>query len=282
MIQTFEYQNQAPVGLTVSLKDAPEKPADPAETLRYLNEIGRYTKQIQTLISNRDQWYVFDESTGVFSWEKSLARLCALLKPSIDEATTQQIQEIIERCFNQQALLKTSATSFAEALLAIDDHFVLWSEGDLIWQNRKLQLTGLNQMPIEKRLIEKEKTQALQSIISEIQSRAVQENEQAPPDKITIVIIDDKNKNLQLDPQLQTWIGEQKNLAVKTFLIDLNDPAKNCLACLNFLQNLSQEQKIYLIVDMDGVLLNTKNVLREKAAPMIARFLAKRNLKLQA
>ena len=282
MIQTFEYQNQAPVGLTVSLKDAPEKPADPAETLRYLNENGRYTQQIQTLISDRDQWYVFDESTEVFSWEKSVAQLCALLEPSINEATTQQIQEIIERCFNQQALLKTGATSFAEALLAIDDHFVLWSEGDLIWQNRKFELTGLNQMPIEKRLIEKEKTQALQSIISEIQSRAVQENEQAPPEKITIVIIDDKNKNLQLDPQLKTWIAEQKNLTVQTFLIDLNDPAKNCLACLNFLQNLSQEQKIYLIVDMDGVLLNTKNVLREKAAPMIARFLAKRNLKLQA
>lgn len=282
MIQTFEYQNQAPVGLTVSLKDAPEKPADPAETLRYLNEIGRYTKQIQTLISDRDQWYVFDESTGVFSWEKSVAQLCALLKPSIDEATIQQIQQIIEHCFNQQALIKTGATSFAEALLAIDAHFVLWSEGDLIWQNRKFELTGLNQMPIEKRLIEREKTQALQSIISEIQSRAVQENEQAPPEKITIVIIDDKNKNLQLDPQLKSWITEQKILAVKTFLIDLNDPAKNCLACLNFLQNLSQEQKIYLIVDMDGVLLNTKNVLREKAAPMIARFLAKRNLKLQA
>lgn len=254
-----------------------EKTSNAQEIIAYLNKISSLTKKIQAFMADKKSWYVFNQDTQVFSWPDSVARLSALIEPEIDENTIQQIQQIIEACFDQQAQLRSQKNAFVKALLEIDAQLILWSEGDPTWQNTKAEKTGLASLINRRFFAESEKTKILPDLIKMLVDETTQrpehsDNENKP--RVTqVVIIDDKAKNLICDETLVVQ-AKAAEFDLLTFQIDLNDPSKNCQACLEYLQRLPGE--IRLIVDMDGVLIDTNTVLREKAALAVARFLTKR------
>lgn len=151
-----------------------------------------------------------------------------------------------------------------DCLLKIDPTTTLWSEGDLEWQKIKATKTGLpDRSGLRPELIAKEKTVVLKDIIL---SFAGQFGE-----KVCVVVIDDKEKNLAHAISLQDELAEH-GILIKTFQINLGDIEANPVACLEFISTI-EEKNIRIVVDMDGVLVDTDRVLSQMVPPKLAETL---------
>lgn len=207
-------------------------------------------EQIKIIIESK-KWYAFTES-GEFEWGKSVELLAAFISRMISHIEPQQIQKVIEDSFDEEALSKAGSEYFIDCLLQIDPNLIIWSEGDPVWQQFKASKTGLlNRSGLKTQFISKSKT----DILLEMLMSFVNKNEE----KICVVIIDDKEKNFLHVASLQDQVANS-GIEIKTFHLNLLDIEANPTACLKFLFEI-KKSNIRLIVDMDGVLVNTNLVL---------------------
>ena len=220
------------------------------------------TEQIRQIIKSKN-WYSLTES-GRFLWQRSVELMAEMISLEISPVSPEIIKEIIESSFGPESLSKAGDECFVDSLLRIDPATILWSEGDLEWQKTKATKTGLLDRPgLIPQLIAKEKTAALKDIVL---SLAGQMGEQ-----VCVVVIDDKEKNLAHAMSLQDQFAEH-GILIKTFQLKLSDVGANPAACLAFIEAI-QEKNIRIVVDMDGVLVDTDSVLSQAVPPKLAKVL---------
>lgn len=114
-------------------------------------------------------------------------------------------------------------------------------------------------------LIDKDKTVKLKDLIMSL----VDGN----GERVYALIIDDKAKNLDHAMNLQEQVRVY-NISVETFQLNLRDIETNPNACLAFIAQM-REKKIRIIVDMDGVIVDTNRVLAETVSQKLAEILRK-------
>ena len=88
-----------------------------------------------------------------------------------------------------------------------------------------------------------------------------------------VIVVDDKEENLIHALGLQEQILDNR-ITIGVYHFNLQDAQTNPEACLAFLSELT-EKNVRLIVDMDGVLINTDYVLSEIVSKKLALLLAK-------
>lgn len=218
-------------------------------------------EQIKQIIKSKN-WYALTESNR-FIWEKSVALMSEMISKEIKPIESQQLQEIIEDSFDEEALSKAGSEYFIDCLLKIDPNLILWSEGDPAWQELKAQKTGLLNRPnLKTEFLSKEKTSKLKNLILTLTS----ENNE----KVCVVIIDDKAKNLNYATNLQEQLARD-DITIRTFQLNLQNIENNPATCLAFINSIPG--KIRLIVDMDGVIVDTNRVLIEIVSKKLAATL---------
>lgn len=221
----------------------------------------QFLEQIKQIIKSKN-WYALTESNR-FIWEKSVALMAEMISKEIKPIEPQQLQEIIEDSFNEETLSKAGSEYFIDCLLKIDPNLILWSEGDPAWQELKAQKTGLLNRPnLRTEFLSKEKTSKLKDLILNL---TAENNE-----KICVVIIDDKAKNLNYAINLQEKVADN-HITIRTFQLSLKDIENNPTACLALINSIPE--KIRLIVDMDGVIIDTNKVLVEIVSQKLAKAL---------
>jgi len=225
--------------------------------------------QIKHLIKSKD-WYSLTESSR-FVWAESVRLMAEMIGQEIGPIEPEEIQQIIEDSFTPDALSMVGSEYFIDLLLEIDPELVLWSEGDLSWQAVKASKTGLtDRQGIRVELLAKNKGNKLKDIILSL----VDESEE----EVCVVVIDDKEENLNSASGLRDQVLDS-GITIKTYPLDLGDVQANPEACMIFLSEM-KEKNIRLVVDMDGVLVNTDHVLSELVAQELALLLAKKKTSL--
>ncbi|GEM_PF-3098450 len=219
-------------------------------------------EQIRQIIKSKN-WYSLTES-GRFLWQRSVELMAEMIESEIGPVSPEQIREIIESSFGPDFLSRAGDEFFIDCLLKIDPDTTLWSEGDLEWQKIKATKTGLlDRSGLRPELIAKEKTAALKDIILSLVDQF--------GEKVCVIVIDDKEKNLAHAISLQDELAEH-GILIKTFQINLTDVKSNPAACLKFISTI-QEKNIRVVVDMDGVLVDTDRVLSQVVPPKLAETL---------
>ena len=222
------------------------------------------TEQIRHIIKSKD-WYSLTESSG-FVWEESIVLMAEMISQEIRQVESEQIKQIIESSFTSDSLSLVDSEYFVDSLLEIDSELVLWSEGDISWQASKASRTGLTtRKSIRLELIGKDKTSELKDIILSLADET--------GEKVHVVVIDDKEKNLAHALSLQDQVLDS-GITISTYHFNLQDIQAGPANCLSFLSEI-KEKNIRLIVDMDGVLINTDLVLLELVVPKIVLLLQK-------
>jgi len=203
-------------------------------------------------------------------WEESIVLMAEMISQEIRQVESEQIQQIIENSFTPDALSLVGSKYFIDSLLEVDPELVLWSEGDISWQASKASRTGLTtRQSIRLELIGKNKTSELKDIILSLADES--------GEKVHVVVIDDKEKNLAHASSLQDQVLDS-GIIISIYHLNLNDVQADPANCLAFLSEI-KEKNIRLIVDMDGVLINTDRVLLELVAPKIVLLLQKLSVK---
>lgn len=219
-------------------------------------------EQIKQIIKSKN-WYALTESNR-FVWEKSVELMAGMVSKEISHIEPQQIKEIIENSFDAEALSKVGSEYFIDCLLKIDPNLTIWSEGDPDWQQLKANKTGLlNRSNLKTEFINKDKTTKLKDLILSLTNES--------EDKICILIIDDKVKNLNCAINLQEQIADEDAI-IRTFQLNLQNTETNPTACLAFIATIP-EKNIRIIVDMDGVLVDTNRILAETVSQKLAKIL---------
>jgi len=219
-------------------------------------------EQVKQIIKSKN-WYALTEN-NVFTWEKSVELMAEMLSKEIKHIEPQQIKDIIADSFDEEALSKVDHEYFVDCLLKIDPNLIMWSEGDLDWQQLKANKTGLlNRSGLKTEFINKDKTIKLKDLILSLTNGSVE--------KVCVLIIDDKVKNLNCATNLQEKMVNN-NVVIRTFQLSLQNIEANPNACLAFMA-LIPEKKIRIIADMDGVLVDTNRILAEIVAQKLAKIL---------
>lgn len=237
-----------------------------------MNEVldqSQLIEQVKYIINSKD-WYSHTES-GSFKWEESVELMAETIKREIGlPINLNKIRYAIESSFDSECLIKAQLKPFVDYLLEIDSELVLWSVGDINWQEVKARKTGLlDRVGINFKFFNKNKIVGLKDIVLSLGSNS------SPP--ICVVIIDDKSENLSSTIKLQNLFSAD-NLLIKTYHLDLKDDQADPAACIDFLHNLQdkclvRDEEIKLIVDMDGVLIDTNRILLEAVAPKIVQMI---------
>lgn len=221
-------------------------------------------EQIKQIIKSKN-WYALTESNR-FVWENSVALMAEIIGKEIGQIQPQQLKEIIEDSFDEEALSRAGSEYFIDCLLKIDPKLVLWSEGDPAWQKQKAKKTGLiNRPKLRTEFISKDKTVQLKDLIISLVD--------GEGKRVCALIIDDKIKNLEHATNLQEQVRPY-NISVETFQLNLRDIEANPSACLAFIAQI-KEKNIRIIVDMDGVIVDTNRVLAETVSQKLAKIFKK-------
>lgn len=219
-------------------------------------------EQIKQIIKSKN-WYALTESNR-FVWENSVALMAKMISKEVGQIQPQQLREIIENSFDEEALSKAGSEYFIDCLLKIDPKLILWSEGDPAWQELKAKKTGLTNRPkIRTEFINKDKTVKLKDLITSLVD--------GEGERVCALIIDDKTKNLQCAVNLREQM-KVYNILIETFQLNLQDIESNPNACLAFIAQM-REKNIRIIVDMDGVIVDTNRVLAETVSQKLAEIL---------
>ncbi|MBU0578521.1 hypothetical protein KKE34_00840 [Patescibacteria group bacterium] len=230
-----------------------------------MNELldqAQLVEQIEHLIKSKN-WYSLTESSR-FIWEGSVRLMATMIAQEIGYISPEQIQQIIGNSFTPDALSLANSEYFVDCLLEIDPELILWSEGDIAWQKLKALRTGLvNGRSIRTEFFAKNKIDRLKDIILSLASKSGKE--------VNVVVIDDKKKNLTHALSLQDQVSAS-GIIISTYHLSLQDSLTGPAACLSFLSEMTGKN-IRLIVDMDGVLINTDLVLSEIVSQKLAQAL---------
>jgi len=219
-------------------------------------------EQVKQIIKSKN-WYALTESNR-FVWEKSVELMARMISKEVRHIEPQQIREVIENSFDAEALAKVGSEYFIDCLLKIDPQLILWSEGDPAWQELKANKTGLTNRPnLRTEFISKDKTVKLKDLIISLVD--------SDGEKVCALIIDDKAKNLEHAINLQEQV-KAYNISVRTFQLNLLDIEANPDACLAFIAQM-EEKNIRIIVDMDGVIVDTNRILAEIVSQKLAKIL---------
>lgn len=226
-------------------------------------------QRIENIITSK-KWYSLTESNR-FVWEHSVDRMARMISEEIKTISPHEIRSIIENSFTQEALSKAGGEYFIDCLLKIDQQLILWSEGDPEWQKLKATKTGLlEKQGLTAEFISKNKIDKLKKIVLSL----AKEN----GEEVCVVVIDDKPKNLNHASDLQNEVAES-GITIKTFLLSLKNTVGigNPETCLKFISEMQTESKnIRIIVDMDGVIVDTDSVLANAVPKKIAQILEKK------
>lgn len=223
--------------------------------------------QIKHLIKSKD-WYSLTESSR-FVWEESVRLMAEMISQEIGPIKPEEIQQIIEDSFTPDALSMVGSEYFVDRLLEIDPELVLWSEGDLSWQAAKASKTSLtDRQGIRIELLAKNKGSKLRDIILSLADESGEE--------VSVVVIDDKENNLAYASGLQDQVLDN-GITISTYQLNLQDIQSNPEACMVFLSDM-KEKNIRLVVDMDGVLVNTDYILSELVSQKLALLLAEKKV----
>lgn len=201
-------------------------------------------KELQTyrLFLNRE-WY----NEGDFNLQKSLEILIEEIKAiglgleiTLDKLKALIFKQISSDCLSQVKVDGKDKTliSVLQKLAAEDPQveLILWTEGDLEFQNKKIESLGL--VDLEK-IVAQDKALALES--------------QLKNGKPKIYVLDDKEVNLVA---IEVLAGE-RGLEIVTYLVDLAEKG-NLQQIINSLKTelAENENETLILIDLDRVVLD--------------------------
>ncbi len=215
----------------------------------------------------RKAWYGLDPDTGAFDWERSLDQLAKAL--ALDK---QAVRLAIESAFTPDCLItvevtdektgKTKNVPLIQILVEQGYEVYLWTVGDVDWQRKKIQLTGVGNLIDENRIlcVPSDKIGTLKKLIEE----QVKTN----PNR-QIIVVDDKQSVVDEVAKLSK---QQPNL--HQYHLKVNDPQANATAFHRWLkqQSADPDNQSVVVLDFDGVVANTDAVLFGPASVNLAQL----------
>ncbi len=225
--------------------------------------------QIRQIIKDK-AWYGYNPETQAFDWGKSLQAL----SESLDFIDPQTLGLVIESCYTPNCLTQVTIVDpqteekrtqpLIRALVENGFQITVWTVGDSQWQRRKFELAGLtyleNQGSITFNCSSRDKINTLKEIL-----------DNKPDDNF--IVVDDKRETIDQVASIQS---QYKNLIFQ-YHMKLNDPQANPNSFFNWLRrettNLGlTSQQVHLILDFDGVIADTDNVLFDPVVERLAKI----------
>ncbi len=223
-----------------------------------------FSKESVRQVISEKYWY--QESDGHFSFAKSIKRLASCL--GITESS--KVEAAVRKAF-ADADVAVRVNMEGERPLLIDvvtelkDKYgfslTIWTVGDIDWQTDKATLSHLHSesSKVDFYCTDDDKIQAIPELLKKY-------------DCSGLLIVDDKQSNLEAAYSLSKAHGYK----LMTYHLKIDDNLANQSAFVDWLKNLCEEgncgKEILLLLDMDGVLLNTNKVLLGAAAENIAEL----------
>jgi len=224
-----------------------------------MNEKTRsFTKEVVRDVIKNKAWYGLDPITGAFDWPLSVQKIATQL--SINPIDT---GDAIKRSFTPKCLTqvekpgKTILPKKEPLLKALKDKGIepyIWTVGDVDWQKTKIKRSGTTKFVKEDHYffsqIHKEDT--LRRMIELLQDN-----------NSYFIVVDDKRSNVDFIASLAEEY-KKRGIEVGNYHMKLEDPNANATAFYKWLLEQMKNhvgKKLKLILDFDGVVANTDEVL---------------------
>jgi len=216
-------------------------------------------------------WYMVN-STGVFDFNTSVAQLGEYLFLPPERVKQALTNAITPECLSQVVQDiggKVTRTPLLQALTreGIPPH--LWTEGGEEWQRTKIIKSGADTYVPENRchIYSSDKLHGLGPILSEIGKDKKNRR---------VIIVDDKWSNIEKIKQLANEYGSS-GIEMVDYHMKLNDPQADATAFFEWLLKQKYEvhergQEFELILDFDGVVINTDEAIQGKGVDALVRL----------
>ena len=224
-------------------------------------------------------------------WSELSQLLCNLGFPEDEDKVSLLLRRLVRTTFSKERLFYVQHVvegdiqelPFIDLLLELakqyEAEFRVWTVGDVTWQERKAYKTELGKHIADflhtqyKDImweVGKEKIEYLKKKIQEY----LEDISNTPEEKVYVFIIDDKKKNIEqakaailsIDVKDEEGNPLVNRVQIGDFIIDNGHEDCRQTACLKELAKqlaLHRGEKIFLIVDMDGVLIDNDNAFAE-------------------
>lgn len=224
-------------------------------------------------------WYVFDQNGG-FLWEQSVEKLAQLCKEAMGWGEATILKQALENSITPDALVAVETeegnTPLISQLVSTFPQvpMVVLTEGEPQWQRTKVAKTKL-ELALEGRKLyysADDKSLQIVSIITEQLGAKKQ-------DVFHVCIVDDKQ--LKLEAATAQVSAAFPNAIVHTYLfVGETEKSEQGGGLIPFLEqkvaNAEQlQQPMLLILDMDGVLIDTDVALQYRAPQLVYESMSK-------
>lgn len=217
------------------------------------------------------KWYKNDDE-GAFSWSRSKAGAAELLASALGikhPKFAQLVGAEMERAFSPDSLVMIEGNPPKPFVWQIDKltktygiPFFAFTEGDRLWQPKKMRLCRISSLfPADAFICKpKNKTDHLLEVMQGIKAN------HAPNEILHIYFVDDKQKNADAATHLKTG---DASLHAHGYALTM-DQRGNAAACYAYLQeqfaiHAKRREKVALILDVDGVIIATDMALTKAA-----------------
>ena len=229
--------------------------------------------QIQEILRNK-YWYSA-KSDGSFDWHASTEELAKGLQEVLGWGDRDKIGEAIESSFTPQSLTQIKSDpskSFISALKETGTEIFIWTVGDCDWQGTKFEKCGLEEFVDENHYdcVVRNKQQSLLRILRQI--KETEENEKPTH----VYVVDNKPENLAEAMKLEK---KAINLGINlhNYHLKLKDTSADPTTCYRYLEQRIQEHgqqgRVIIILDLDGVVIDTDRTILEVASHRILQKL---------
>ncbi len=223
------------------------------------------SKEFVRQVIGKKDWY--QESDGHFSFPLSIQSLTRLL--GISESF--KVEAAMSKAFaDADAAVRVNMGGeqlfLVDAVAELKDKYgfslTIWTVGDIDWQTAKATLSHLysEASKVDFYCTDDDKIEAIPDLLKKY-------------DCSELLIVDDKQSNLAAARSLT----QEHGYKLMTYHFNIDDNSADQIAFVDWLKKLCEEgncgQETLLLLDMDGVLLDTDKVLLNAAAEKIAELL---------
>jgi len=218
--------------------------------------------ELSAIVLNKS-WYGFNQTTGAFDWKRSVTEMACILGLNFIQVGDMMTNAFTHGCLSRVRRKTDSGgeekVSLLEAIEELGLKPYVWTVGDLTWQRTKFERSGAKPFIDDDHYhcSKANKMEDLKKIIS---------NFMADGGRKRVIVVDDKRENIDKVYQLardQKW----KEVEVMGYHMKLDNSQADPTAFYQWLLKQRREaeekgQSIELVLDFDGVVANTDEVLR--------------------
>lgn len=239
--------------------------------IKPVNKILSTIKKTADTVDDRKSWYVYREN-GSFDWMAGVGNLERFLDMPKDLIENAIVTAFTPKSLSRVKIInkegKEESVPFLQALNEEGIEFYIWTVGDLPWQRKKLERTGIYQFTDQDHIkcCGVSKMESLDEILQD-------EERKNDSEKKHVMVADDKEKNIDKVKELG---HKYKKISLNTFKVDLHNLACNVDILFERIMDLKEKvgrENILLVLDFDGVSVDTHGTMVDEASKNLAALI---------